>query len=84
MNIPYYSSKYDIDDLLKAIHPRELLVLAFREDKYTQDDRQIYDAILMESQSSCSLKEFKGEHALYQEQFDLIVNWFENKSTDSK
>ena len=82
--IPNFSTKYDIEDLLKLIHPRELLIVSASLDQYSRDAKQIYLAINdIEEESnigkSFSFKEFQGEHRLNQQRFDFIIDWFSNK-----
>lgn len=77
--IPNFSTKYDIEDLLKMISPRELLIVSADLDKYSKDARQIYLSVKQGHEASYTFKEFEGEHRLDKQRFDFIINWFEEK-----
>lgn len=79
--IPKFAMNYDVEDLLKLIAPRDLLIVSATLDKYAQDAEAIYWAVKPTYESTkqgdaISLKEFEGEHRLNQERFDYIVSWF--------
>jgi len=80
--IPNFTTKYDIEDLLKLISPREMLIVAASSDELTRDAKQIYLTIKKEEptiRKSLFLKEFQGEHGLDKQRFDYIINWFKEK-----
>jgi len=80
--IPNFTTKYDIEDLLKLIYPRELLIISPTSDIYTKDAKQIYLTLKNEESNigeSYFFKEFEGEHALDKDRFDYIINWFKEK-----
>ncbi len=82
--IPNFTTKYDIQDLLKFIKPRDLLIVSGKLDKYAQDAKQIYLAIKDEEEShleECiSFREFRGGgHRLDRKRFDYIIDWFNKK-----
>jgi len=82
--IPGFTKKYDIDDLLKLIAPRELLILSADADPYSRDAKEVYSAVKAANEKSnkkdtLTYKEFKGEHGLDKERFDFIINWFKTK-----
>jgi dienelactone hydrolase len=80
--IPSFTTQYDIVDLLKMIHPREILILSAELDKYSKDAKEVYLTIKdKDSQRGgfCFLKEFPGEHGLDKQRFDYIINWFKTK-----
>ena len=78
--IPGFIQKYDIQDLVRCIAPRHLLVVSAEEDKYSKDA----DFIINEAKSSyaeCQAdgnlchKRYSGGHAMTQERFDFIIEW---------
>jgi dienelactone hydrolase len=79
--IPNFTTMYDIEDLLRLIHPRELLIVSANLDPYSRDARQIYLALNNREGgsnigNSCFFKEFQGEHGLDRQRFDFIIDWF--------
>ena len=72
--IPDFTTKYDIEDLLQLIHPREILIVSATSDPYTRDAEQVYLAVNDSVGASCSFKEFQGVHRLDKERFDFIIN----------
>ena len=74
--IPNFSPQYDIDDLLKMIAPREILIVAGDSDKYAQDAKQIYLSIRKVNEKAFTFQQFNGGHNLDQKRFDYIINWF--------
>lgn len=85
--IPNFTENYDIEDLLKLICPRELLIVSSNLDKYSQDAENVYLEVksIYEKSEKGNLithKEFPGEHPLDKERFDYIINWFEAKFND--
>ena len=82
--IPNFSVNYDIDDLLKMIYPRQILIISADSDKYSRDARQIIERVKRKVDKTdiekyYYHKEFKGGHKLDEKRFEYIVNWFENK-----
>lgn len=82
--IPNFTEDYDIEDLLKLVSPRELLIVSATEDKYSQDAKSVYLDLLptfLESgaKESITHKEVEGKHRLDEERFLFIINWFKQK-----
>jgi dienelactone hydrolase len=78
--IPGFAEKHDLDDLLRCIAPREVLIVSATEDPYSADaDRVAKNAFKeFESQGSPShLQQLRvsGGHALDVTRFDAIVEW---------
>lgn len=87
--IPNFTEKYDIDDLLKLIHPRQILIVSGSSDKYSQDAKEICKSVRREVEnpnfeSSYHCKEFQGGHELDGDRFEYIINWFVNKFEERK
>ncbi len=87
--IPNFASKYDIDDLLKMIYPRQMLIVSADSDKYSQDAKQLCNSVQKEIgksnyDKSYHCAEFQGEHQLDKQRFDYIINWFVNKFKERK
>lgn len=85
--IPGFTVDYDIEDLLKLICPRELLILSSSLDIYSQDAEDMYRAaksVYKESgkEDSIAHKSFEGKHALDKQRFEFIINWFEKKFSE--
>ncbi len=81
--IPHFAEKYDIDDLLKLIYPREILIVSATKDKYSHDANEVYLSLIESTEAkvkdSYIFKEFEGEHSLDKARFDCIVGWFVEK-----
>lgn len=83
--IPGFHGKYDIDDLVKCIAPRKLLLVSSEEDKYSMDATYIVEkAGVRYAQLSASKnlyhKRYPGAHALTEERFADILEWVENQA----
>lgn len=80
--IPGFHGKYDVDDLVKCIAPRKLLLVSSEEDKYSMDAPVIVEkageryAQLGASQNLYH-KRYPGAHALTEERFADILEWVE-------
>ena len=83
--IPGFHGKYDIDDLVKCIAPRKLLLVSAEEDKYSADAPYIVEkagekyAQLGVSQNLYH-KRYPGAHALTEERFADILEWVEEQA----
>lgn len=87
INIHHGHVKYDIDDLLKLVAPRTLLIVSADKDIYAQDAEEVYQDIrpayeAIGAENALTHKQYKGEHALDQERFDFIVSWFIQKFSE--
>lgn len=85
--IPGFTTRYDIEDLFKSICSGYLLVISSDQDKFSRDAGEIcqtVNASFVENGIKKPLihKRFRGEHALDQERFDFIINWFVNNFKD--
>lgn len=78
--IPGLAGRFDVDDLVRCVAPRRLLVVSAADDAYSADaeavvtsGRTAFDA----SGASAALTHVRvpGPHALDQARFDLIVEW---------
>lgn len=78
--IPGFHRKYDIDDLVSCIAPRQLLIVSAEEDKYSRDASDIVEKA---SQAYFELgavhnlyhRRYPGGHALTKERFDFMIEW---------
>jgi len=83
--IPGFHQKFDMDDLLRCIAPRPMLVVSAQEDKYSKDApytvekaRPAYAQYGAESQ--LYHKRYPGGHGLTEERFADIVAWLEKQA----
>lgn len=79
--IPGFYKEFDIDDLVKGIAPRKLLMISGTDDKYSRDAGEIFKkAKKIYGEYGCESniiwQGYKGGHAITKERFDFIVNWF--------
>ena len=70
----------EIVDIIKAIAPREFMIVCSDEDKYSKDASSIYEQAkgnyrLMDAESMLQIKQFHGGHQLTQERYDFIMEW---------
>lgn len=82
--IPGFSQKYDIDDLVACIAPRHLLIVSSDDDKYSKDAPYIVEKvspIYMKHNKMSHLqhKRYQGDHALTEERFRDIIQWFDTR-----
>jgi len=81
--IPGFINNYDIEDLVKCISPRHILLVSAINDKYSKD------ADYIETQAKSAFEEldvndnlehmrYSGDHALSRERFDYIIEWVVN------
>ncbi len=87
--IPGFLKHYDIDDLLRLISPRELLILSASEDKYSQDASEVYTKVKPTYQAdgkeeAILHKRYSGGHNLTKERLEYIINWFWERFTGSR
>jgi len=78
--IPGFAEKFDIDDLVKCIAPRPLLLVSAEQDKFTRDaekivarSRETYDHLGVGDR--LEHKRYPGGHPLTREMFTDIVEW---------
>ncbi len=82
--IPGFTARYDIEDLLRLIAPRHLLVLSADEDIYAMDAPAVCEAVepafaAANAADHLTQVRFKGAHALDGERFEVILGWFVEK-----
>jgi dienelactone hydrolase len=77
--IPGFTNYYDIEDLIKCIAPRKLLIVSAANDKYSMDaddiELHVKDQISNDENHWLDHKRFLGGHPLTEERFDYILNW---------
>lgn len=78
--IPGFLKEFEIVDIIKAIAPREFMIVCSDEDKYSKDAPSIYEQAkgnyrLMDAESMLQIKQFHGGHQLTQERYDFIMEW---------
>jgi dienelactone hydrolase len=83
--IPGFHGKYDIDDLVKCIAPRKLLIVSSEEDKYSADAPYIVEKAGVKYAELGALqnlyhKRYPGTHALTEERFTDILKWVEEQA----
>lgn len=80
--IPGFHGKYDVDDLVKCIAPRKLLLVSSEEDKYSMDAPVIVEKAgdtyaQLGAPRNLYHKRYPGAHALTEERFADILEWVE-------
>lgn len=83
MAIPGFAVRYDIDDLVKCIAPRPLLLVSATEDKYSMDAAKIFEEAqktyaAMGQWEQLEQARYVGSHPLTEERFGRIVEWLVN------
>lgn len=78
--IPGFTKEFEIVDVIKAIAPREFMIVCATEDKWSKDAPEIYKIakshyVSKGAEENLQLKQYPGGHVLTQERFDFIVNW---------
>ncbi len=78
--IPNFHGKYDIDDLVKLVAPRKLLLVSSDEDKYSMDAPEIAEKAgkayrELGVTQNLEHKRYPGGHALTEERFKDIIEW---------
>lgn len=78
--MPEFAQHWDLDDVVRCIAPRSLLLVSADSDKYSADAQEIFDAVRGEWADSDSASKvehvrFEGEHPLTQARVDHIVDW---------
>lgn len=83
--IPGFIQKYDIDDLIACIAPRNLLIVSSDDDKYSKDAPDIVEKVTpiyaeCNALNNLQHKRYQGGHALTEERFHDIIEWFDAKN----
>lgn len=78
--IPGFAEKFDVDDLLRCVAPREIFVISATDDPQTADaDKMVKGAFKDFAALGCPghLEHLRvpGDHALDPARFDAIVEW---------
>jgi dienelactone hydrolase len=78
--IPGFAAKFDIQDLVKCMAPRRVLLVSASEDKYSLDaDKIVQKAresyIALGEEERLEHERYEGGHPLTQERFNHIVQW---------
>jgi hypothetical protein len=78
--IPGFAERFDIQDLVKCIAPRAVLLVSATEDKYSYDAdvivnmaREAFDAL--GAGERLEHERYDGGHPITQRRFDRIVEW---------
>jgi dienelactone hydrolase len=78
--IPGFANRFDIQDLVKCIAPRAVLLVTATEDKYSHDAniivnmaREAFDALGVGER--LEHERYDGGHPITQRRFDRIVEW---------
>ena len=79
--IPGVCTAFDIQDLVRCLAPRKILLVSAAEDRYSEDADKIVelarDAFAgLGVEERLEHKRFKGGHAITIERFDAIIQWF--------
>lgn len=83
--IPGFIQRFDIQDLVKCVAPRAILLVSATEDKFSQDADLIVKEAKSAFESSAAgekLEHYReeGGHALTQSRFDYILSWTRSQS----
>jgi dienelactone hydrolase len=86
--IPGFAKQFDLDDLIRCVAPRRLLLVSSEEDPLTKDADELVQAALpvFEAQNCPGhLQHFRfpGPHALDQERFQAILEWTVARSSEA-
>ncbi|HKJ26437.1 MAG TPA: hypothetical protein VJ965_02270 [Anaerolineales bacterium] len=78
--IPGFTTRFDIQDLVRCMAPRAVLLVTAADDKFSQDaDRIVAEAQgafdALGGRENLEHKRYQGKHPLTQTQFNDIVDW---------
>jgi dienelactone hydrolase len=78
--IPGFAARFDVDDLVRAICPRPLLLVSGAADVYSEDADEIERAVRPDYEaageaSALAHRRDKGGHDMTRERFEHIVDW---------
>ncbi len=78
--LPGFAMKFDIQDLIKCIAPRQILLVSSTDDKYSMDaydiefkSRKAFEEL--NAGNNLEHKRYNGGHALTKEKFEDIIDW---------
>lgn len=85
--IPGFIQKYDIDDLVTCIAPRNLLIVSSDDDKYSKNAPDIVEKVTpiyakCNALNNLQHKRYHGGHALTEERFYDIIEWLVQRIND--
>jgi dienelactone hydrolase len=69
--IPGFTSRFDMEDIVRCIAPRPLFVVSSEDDRYTADAADV----LARAGTNAEHLRTPGEHALDVRRFEAIVEW---------
>lgn len=78
--IPGFAKRFDIDDLVKCVTPRRMLLVSASEDRYSRDAVFITDTAgpafeALGVPSHLRHERFQGGHSMTRERFKFILDW---------
>lgn len=76
--IPGFRTRFDVDDLIRAIAPRSLLVVSADGDPYSADSpamAELAAPAYATAPAALTSYHYTGGHSLDEERFTKIVNW---------
>jgi dienelactone hydrolase len=78
--LPGVSGRLDVDDLLRLVAPRPMLVVSATGDPYSADASEMVRLarpayVAAGAPTALEHAEYEGEHALTRDRFDRIVEW---------
>jgi dienelactone hydrolase len=78
--IPGFATRFDVDDLLRAIAPRPLLLVSGAADRYSEDADELERATRA-SWPTGGLTHLRdeGAHEMTQPRFDAIIEWLRSQ-----
>jgi len=87
--IPGFAQRFDLDDLMRCVAPRRLLLVSSEEDPLTKDADALFKAALpvFDAQNCAGHLQhlrFRGSHALDPERFQAMVEWTVARSRDEE
>jgi hypothetical protein len=83
--VPGFARTFDVDDLVRCVAPRRILLVSSDDDPYTEDSHEIVQsarATFEEQGCVDRLCHFhaSGPHALDSSRHDAIVDWLQTES----
>lgn len=83
--IPGFQTKFDVDELLRCVAPRKILIVSSDRDPQTADATRLVEGVRPEFANQGAASHLQhvhvsGEHALDQYRFELISEWMANQA----
>ena len=87
--IPGFARRFDLDDLIRCVAPRRLLLVSSEEDPLTRDADDLVQAALpaFDAQNCAGHLQhfrFRGSHALDPERFQAMAEWTAARSQEEQ